>query len=260
MEQLQRLEAWFRRHAGVQVAYSGGVDSGLLAVAAHRALGDRALAVLALGESLAEHDRAVAERFAAEQGFRFRAVGHTELAAPGFRANAGDRCYHCRASLAATLCRVAEAEGLTVIVDGFNADDTSDYRPGRRAADEAGFLHPLFELGFGKRAIRATAAALGLSLAQRPSNACLASRIPAGVAVTDKRLRRIERAEAAVRALGFDGHRVRDHGEVARLELPAAALERGFAERAALTEALKRAGFRYTTLDLEGYRTGSLNP
>jgi len=260
MEQLQRLEAWFRRRAGVLVAYSGGVDSALLAVAAHRALGHRALAVLALGESLAGHDRTVAERFAAEQGFRFRAVTHSELAAPGFRANAGDRCYYCRTSLAATLCRVAEAEGLTVIVDGFNADDTGDYRPGRRAADEAGFLHPLLELGLGKRAIRATAAALEMSLAQRPANACLASRIPVGMEVTDERLRRIERAEAAVRALGFDGHRVRDHDDVARLELPATALARGFTERAALTEALKRAGFRYAALDLEGYRTGSLNP
>lgn len=243
------------------VAYSGGVDSAFLAWAATRALGDRTLCVTADSPSYPERHRSMALAVAGQFGLRHEIVFTDELSRPEYRANAPDRCYHCKHELYTRLTDLARERGFAAVADGSNLDDRGDYRPGRRAAREFGVISPLDEAGLSKDDIRALSHEAGLPTWDEPASACLSSRIPYFSEVTDEKLRTIERAEEAVRALGFRVVRVRHHDQVARLELGAEEMARAIepATAAAITEALTAIGFRFVALDLKGYRLGSLN-
>jgi uncharacterized protein len=247
------------------IACSGGVDSCLLAVIAHQELGSSALVVTAVSPAVPAEEVAQVEALAAEFGFRWQAVETVELARPGYVANAGDRCYHCRNELFDVLAPIAAAEGASdgrgpvAIAVGTIVDDFGDHRPGQQAAAERGVRTPLADAGFTKDDVRAAARGLGLSVWDKPAAACLASRIPYGTPVTLGTLDRVGRAEAAVRALGFADLRVRHYGDLARLEVPLADLARVLERRDEVVSALRGAGYLYATLDLEGLRSGNLN-
>jgi uncharacterized protein len=252
------------RLAGLEsviVAYSGGVDSAYLAYMAHATLGPRASAITADSPSYPRRHREVALAIAAQYGFQHEIIRTDEMARPEYRANNPDRCFHCKHELYSRLTAIARARGVRAVVDGSNADDRDDYRPGRQAARQFGVLSPLDEVDLTKAEIRELSRVAGVPVWDEPASACLSSRIPYHEAVTDGKLRAIEDAEAVLRRLGFRQCRVRHHGEVARVELDpgdmARALDAG--TRAALVGELKALGFRYVTLDLQGYRTGSLN-
>ncbi|MFO7566822.1 MAG: ATP-dependent sacrificial sulfur transferase LarE [Enhygromyxa sp.] len=256
---LARLEAVIRGYGPTLTAFSGGVDSTLVAVVAARVHGQRALAVTGVSASLADAEREHATRLAAELGLRHRLIDTHEMARPGYQQNAGDRCYHCKSELFERLRELALAEGFAAIASGDNLDDLGDHRPGLRAAEELEVRKPLIEAELGKPLIRAVASRLGLPNHQKPAAPCLASRVPAGTRVSPKILAQIEAAEAGVRALGFVEFRVRHHGELARLELPLPQLERALERRVELLAAVKRAGYVFVALDLAGFRSGSLN-
>jgi uncharacterized protein len=245
----------------VVVAFSGGVDSSLLLAAAHEALGNRAVAVTARSPSFSRRENADAVKVAALIGARQIFVDTQEMSNPQYRANPPDRCYVCKAELFRTLQEVARGEGLEQVIEGSNRDDARDYRPGVRALRELGIRSPFVEVGLTKEEIRHLSKEKGLPTWEKPALACLASRIPYGEEITPERLRRIELAEEAVRALGIRQVRVRDHGPVARIEVSREDLDKAAAPEARerLVAALKALGYRFVTLDLEGYRTGSLN-
>ena len=257
----QRLESMLAGLGSVVVAFSGGVDSAYLAVVATHTLGDRALAVTGDSPSYPDHHRQLARQVAADFAIAHEFVLTDELARDGYRANAGDRCFHCKTELYGTLAPLARSRGFAAVVDGTNADDRGDYRPGRAAARAHGVRSPLDEVDLHKDEIRALAFALGMSTWDEPASACLSSRIPHHVEVTAPKLKQIERAETAVRALGFRVFRVRHHEHLARLEIAcdemARALEPAVADR--LVAELKAAGYQHVSLDLQGYRQGSLN-
>lgn len=256
----QALEALLASLDSVVIAYSGGVDSAYLACVAQRTIGDRALAVTADSASYPERHRQIAIDIARQFGFRHEIIHTSELERPEYRANPENRCYYCKNELYSHLTRIA-AERHAVIVDGNNADDRGDYRPGRQAAREFGVRSPLDEVGLTKAEIRELSRRDGLPIWDEPASACLSSRIPYFHEVTDGKLRQIERAEQSVRALGFRVCRVRHHDELARIEIGRAELPRALepAIADALVRELKAAGYRYVTIDLQGYRTGSLN-
>jgi uncharacterized protein len=259
-EKLARLRADLAALGRVLVACSGGVDSCLLAVVAHEALGPSALVVTAVSPAVPPDEVAQVEALAAEHGFRWRAVRTAELARPGYVANAGDRCYHCRSELFDVLAPIAAAEGPDVAVAvGTIVDDLSDHRPGQRAAAERGVRTPLADAGFTKADVRAAARQLRLPVWDKRAAACLASRIPYGTPVTLGTLDRVGRAEAAVRALGFADVRIRHYGDLARLEVPLGDLAAVLEHRAEVVEAIRGAGYLYATVDLEGLRSGNLN-
>src|SRR5690554_123277 len=216
---LARLEAVIRAYGPTITAFSGGVDSTLVAVVAARVHGDRALAVTGVSASLAGSEREHATQLAAELGLRHRLIDTHEIARPGYQQNAGDRCYHCKTELFEVLDALARAEGFSAVASGDNLDDLGGHRPGLRAAAELDVRKPLVEARFGKALIRSVAEQLGLPNHQKPAAPCLASRVPAGTRVSAKVLAQIDAAEASVRGLGFVGFRVRHHGELARIEL-----------------------------------------
>jgi len=255
------LDARLRSLPSLVVAYSGGVDSAFLGWAATRALGPNALCVTAQSPSYPERHRTMALAVARQFGLRHEIIATGELDRPGYRANAPDRCYHCKHELYTQLTALARDRGFAVVADGSNADDRSDYRPGRRAAREFGVISPLDEAGLTKDDIRALSHAAGLPTWDEPASACLSSRIPYYSEVTDEKLRAIEQAEDALRALGFRVLRVRHHGQVARVELAPEEMPRAIepAMAANITRALTALGFRFVALDLKGYRLGSLN-
>jgi uncharacterized protein len=243
------------------VAFSGGVDSSYLAYAAHRALGDGVLAVTADSPSYPRSHRAMAERIVDEFDIPHRFVDTAEMERDAYRKNAADRCYHCKTELFVVLGRVREELGFDSIAYGINTDDTGDYRPGHRAADEHAVLSPFLDAGLSKPEIRELSRAAGLPTAELPASACLSSRLPYGTEVTPERLRQVDEGEEALRGLGFRQVRLRHHGVVARIEIAPeelpAALDPAMAAR--IVAAIKPLGFRWVSLDLEGYRLGSLN-
>lgn len=245
----------------VIVAYSGGTDSAYLAWAAHRVLGAEAIAITADSPSLPRSHKRDAEAFARECGFRHAYVQTHEFDNPEYAANDRNRCYHCKDELFACLEAYARERGYSHIIYGVNADDLGDYRPGQRAAKLHSVRAPLLEAALSKAEIRELSRLAGLSTWNRPAAACLSSRIPYGTAVTVKTIRTIEEGEEAIRALGFRQFRVRFHGDLVRIEIAKEELPKALTleATAAFTAIFKRLGFRYVTLDLEGYRQGSLN-
>jgi uncharacterized protein len=259
---LERLHDVLASTGGAVVAFSGGTDSALVAAVAARALGDRALAVTAVSPSLPPGELQEAREVAGLVGIRHRAVRTHEVEREGYLSNGADRCYHCKTELYDVLGRIAHEEALPAVVSGANVDDLGDWRPGLRAAGERGVRHPLVEAGFTKAEVREAARELGLPTWDKPASACLSSRIEHGVRITVEELSRVGRAERALRDLGFRQVRVRVHGEVARVEVEPAEVARlaSPAVRERVIEALKGLGYRYVTVDLEGFRSGSMNP
>lgn len=258
---LHRLEALFDAMGSVLVAYSGGIDSTLVFKLARARMGDRALAVTAVSPTFPALELDTARRVAAEIGGRHLVIETDQLALPEFVRNDASRCYHCKTDLYQALDRLKHEGGIAAIVDGTNLDDLEDDRPGLQAARHWGVRSPLVEAGCSKEDVRSLAKLLGLSTWDKPAAACLSSRIPRGVPITREKLTRAERAEAVLFGEGFRQVRVRDHGEAARLELGTEELPMMLdpERRRRVVAGIKRAGYRFVTLDLEGYQRGSSN-
>src|SRR6266536_713577 len=243
------------------VAYSGGVDSAYLAWAAHHVLGDQMLAVLADSPSLARWQMQDAVAFAAEQGIPLEILHTGEIDSADYRRNDAMRCFHCKDSLFEEMERFATAKGWTAVAYGVNLDDQGDWRPGQQAARQHGVAAPLLEAGLTKAEIRALAAEGGLRIWDKPASACLSSRIEYGRPVTREALEQVERGEDALRAMGFRQFRLRHHGDVARIEIAREEMERALSLEmlARISEAIKACGFKFVALDVDGFRSGSMN-
>ena len=260
-EKNQSLERHLSRLGRVLVAYSGGIDSAFLAWAAHRTVGDRMLAIIGDSPSLARTQLADALAFAAEHQLPVEVIPTTELERADYARNDASRCFYCKDELFRTLNRLRHERGYDHIAYGINHDDLGDYRPGQRAANEHGVVAPLLEAGLTKQEIRELARAAGLRLWDKPASACLASRLAYGLSVTAEALSQVERGEDALRQMGFRQYRVRHHGDIVRIEIDKDELPQAMTlEMAAtLTRIFKELGFTFVTLDLEGFRSGSMN-
>ena len=256
---LDRLRTELAGLDRVVVAFSGGADSALVAFVAHEVLGsDGCLVVTAVSPSLAGDEHDDCALLAGEWGLRWQEVVTDEMADAAYRVNDGDRCFHCKSALMDAVGPIASTEGATVVL-GVNLDDLGDHRPGQRAAADGGAVFPLVDAGFTKAMVREASRHLGLRTWNKPAAACLASRVPYGTTVTVDVLSRVERAESALRALGLRELRVRHYDDTARIEVPVDELADVVARRVDVVEAVRRAGYRYVTLDLEGLRSGNLN-
>jgi uncharacterized protein len=257
---LAALRDRVRAEPRLLVAYSGGVDSALVAAVAAQELGERAVAVTAVSASLPRSERAAARAFATAHGIAHVEVATDELDRPEYVANGGDRCYHCKSALFDALAPLAALSGARIAL-GTNTDDLGDHRPGQAAAVARGAIAPLLDAGFGKSDVRRVSRALGLVTAEKPAAACLASRVAYGDPVTPEVLHRVEQAEEAVRGLGFPVCRVRAHGggAVARVEVPADDVSRAAELRSELDRAVRGAGFEFCALDMQGFASGRMN-
>ncbi|NLT65531.1 MAG: ATP-dependent sacrificial sulfur transferase LarE [Acidobacteria bacterium] len=260
-EKEQKLEELLRSLAPVIVAFSGGVDSSYLAYKAYKTLGSQALAITAESASVPSHQRRMAEQLVQQFGIPRKIVHSRELERPEYSVNSSDRCYYCKDELFTVLEAVAQEVGSAVILDGLNADDTGDYRPGTKAGMEHLVRSPLLEAGLSKDDIRELSRRAGLPTADQPASACLSSRFPYGVAITEEKLRIVDEGEEALRGMGFTVFRVRHHDHLVRIEFGPEDLRKALNPESAarLAATFKSLGYKYVTLDLEGYRTGSAN-
>lgn len=258
---LNALEARIRDLGSLMVAYSGGVDSAYLAGTAYRILGDRMIAVLADSASLARRDMEQASAFARDLGMPLHVIQTEELDSPEYQRNDANRCFHCKTELFEGMKTLGAKLGYTNIAYGMNADDTRDFRPGQRAAQQHEVLAPLADAGLTKLEVRSLAKAAGYPLWDRPAAPCLSSRVEYGRTVTREVLSQVERAEESMRQLGFSEFRVRHHGELARVEIARAEMPRALSMEMldAITVAIRAVGFQYVTLDCAGFRSGSMN-
>jgi uncharacterized protein len=258
---IERLKHILAEMKTVLVAYSGGVDSTFLASVAHEVLGSKMLAVFVSGTVFPEEERNEAKTIARRAGFPYRTIELDLLQAPGFTTNPPDRCYHCRIALFGRLKQIATEEGLDRVIDGTNYDDLTDYRPGRRAAEESGVRSPLIEAELTKQEVRQLSREKGLPTWNKPASPCLASRIPYGTPVTLETLQMIAGGEKFLHGLGLGQLRLRHHGDIARIEVDEKEIGTLLKDeiRRKIVEHLKSLGYKYVTLDLAGYRTGSLN-
>jgi len=246
-------------YGDILVAFSGGVDSTFLLKAAVEALNDKVLAVTITGELYSPGEAAEAAELANHIGVEHIIIENSDLEEPAFAQNPPDRCYHCKKSEFAKLLKIAQGRGISVVADGTNADDIGDYRPGMRAGKELGVVSPLKEAGFTKKEIRAMSCKLGLPTADKPANPCLASRFPYGMKITPEALKQVGAAEAIIKDMGISVVRVRHHGNLARIEVPAEYQLLILESAAEVESKLKALGYVYVALDLLGYRAGSMN-
>ena len=262
MSKTEDLKSYIRALGRVAVAFSSGVDSTFLLKVAHDTLGDDCIALTAVSPSFPRAEREEAEAFCKAEGIRQIFFDPQELKLEDYASNPKDRCYHCKKALFTKMLELADANGISSVLEGSNVDDLGDYRPGLRAIEELGVLSPLREVGFTKQQIRDASGALGLSTQHKASFACLASRFPYGERITAEGLQQVEQAEEALRELGLHQYRVRKHGDVARIEVPAKDISYLASEevRSDLVKRIRESGFRYVSLDLTGYRMGSLGP